>query len=370
MWSMETVLWILAGIYAGRVTFFLVGSARASRQWNRAQYVPTVTIVVPARNESSTVHRLISSLERIEYPAHLLEIILVNDRSTDSTPELLDEAARRNPQIRVLHRREEDANGNVSGKPGALQHGIDHATGEIIVMTDADCTIPPSWPAAMAMQFADPSVGLVSALTSVSGSSFFARMQDVEWTYMQTMACGGVGNGYPLGCFGNNLAVRRAAFEALGGYRSIAFSVTEDLALQQAMHEAGHELRFFIRPETAVTTLPLLTMMDYWKQRHRWARGGMGLGMRGLIFVLTSMALWTGLLIAGLQGAWLWFIFFIALRLVADGVLISATAVKLRRLSLLPWIIPSMIVLVLTELVLPILILKTSVQWKGQVFRR
>ena len=258
---------------------------------------------------------------------------------------------------------------NLRGKPGALQYGIDRSHGEIILMTDADCTVHSQWVKRIAEQFSDESVGLVSGLTSVAGTTFLERTQDVEWTYTQSMAAGGVGNGFPLGCFGNNLAVRRETFLALGGYRGIEFSVTEDLALQHAVDDSPWEIRFAIESRISVETLPCDTMLEYIKQRHRWVRGGVDLGWRGFSFVMTSIALWIGIAVAAATTQWGWLVSFAVLRLVADGVLISRSAFAIRRMKLLPFIIPAMILLVPTELFLPLLAMRKKVTWKNQVFR-
>lgn len=359
----------LAGVYAARVTFFFRGVLRERKRWVQKSFTPRISIIVPARNEQAKIERCVRSLARLEYPSELLEIIVVNDRSTDGTAQLLDDLAQTYPMITVLHRTESEVDPNLRGKPGALQYGIDQSHGDIILMTDADCEVPSQWAAAMTRPFSDKHVGMVNAMTSVAGGSIFDKIQDVEWTYTQSMACGGVGNGIPLGCFGNNLAIRRSVFTSLGGYREIPFSVTEDMALQLAVERAGHVIRFVIQAETSVITQPCPDLADYIKQRHRWVRGGTGLGTRAAGFVLSGVALWLGIALTIADHAWPWLIGMVALRLLADGALVASSSIAVGRKRLLPMIIPSMSILVLTELVLPILALKKQVTWKGQIFK-
>ena len=194
------------------------------------------------------------------------------------------------------------------------------------------------------------------------------HLQDVEWTYMQAMAAGGVGNHLPFGCFGNNLGVRASAFAAVGGYRKISFSVTEDLALLQALYQAGWTVRYAVHTMTLVETLPVRSLGDYIRQRHRWARGGTDLGWKAAVFVVTSFALWSGVLASLLLGLYLWAILFLAVRVVGDGVLIAMTARAVRNNRMLihiPW---SVVLLMMTELVVPLIILNKRVTWKNQVF--
>jgi cellulose synthase/poly-beta-1,6-N-acetylglucosamine synthase-like glycosyltransferase len=363
------LLILFAAIYAGRVVFFVVGFLRERNRWRMPLDLPRVSVIVPARNEAQNIEACLRALCATDYPMDLLEIVVVDDRSTDGTDVILDRFAAQHPGVHVLHRKDEEVAPNLVGKPGALQYGIEHSTGQIALMTDADCTVSPSWVAGMVAQFSDERVGLVSGLTCVSGSSFFQRTQDVEWTYTQSMAAGGVGNGAPLGCFGNNLAVRRQVFDQLGGYRSIKFSVTEDMALQLAVADAGYTVRYAVHPSIMVETLPCTRFIEYVKQRHRWVRGGTALGSRAWAFVLTSIALWTGIILSAIVDAWFLFWGFLFMRLVADSALVALAAATINRRRLYSMIMPAMAVLVLTELLIPLLATRRRVTWKNQVFQ-
>ncbi len=367
--AINLVLSILVIVYAGRVGFFVVGLLKERRRWRSSEATPRITVVVPARNEADNLERCIQSLMQVHYPPDAIQMIVVDDRSEDATPQILDALAQQYPSILPLHRTAAQVDPNLRGKPGALQYGIDHADGELVLMTDADCAVSPEWVRGMVMQFTDPEVGLVAGLTSIRSEGFLDRVQDVEWTYTQAMAAGGVGNGIPLGCFGNNLAVRRSAFDAVGGYRSITFSVTEDLALQDAIHRAGWRVRHAIHMNTSVITLPAADIGEYIKQRHRWVRGGTALGWRAAVFVVSSLALWSGIALSIVTGATAWLVGFVVMRVLGDGTLIAMAARAVGRGRLILTIPPAILLLMSTELFLPILALKRKVVWKNQVFR-
>lgn len=367
--ALDTILILLASIYGGRVAYFFRGFQKERNRWQEPTVRPSVSVIVPVRNEESNLETCVTSIALSAYPRELLEVIVVNDRSSDSTARIANELASRWDFVKVVHRTEESVAQNLQGKAGALQAGFDIAQGEILLLTDGDCTVSKTWIDGMTAQFKDSSVGIVSGLTSVSGSSFFDRLQDVEWLYTQSMAAGGVGNGTRLGCFGNNMAVRRSVFVELGGYRNIHFSLTEDMALQNAAFEAGYKLRFAISRLVSVTTQPCRSFSEYVKQRHRWVRGGTGLGMRAVIFVATSMTLWAGLAISMASSSWKSFWLFVVLRLLADSILIGYSARAIGRMRIIPMLIPAMSILVLTELFIPFLVARKTVIWKGQSFR-
>lgn len=367
--SLQVILYLLAAVYASRIVFFSIGIVRERRRWKPNALYPMVSVVVPARNEAQNIVRCITSILATSYPRESLEVIVVDDRSTDQTAERVQTLAATDSRLTLLKRTEHDVTGSLKGKAGALQYGVDRCSGDIVLFTDADCAVSKDWIHGMTAQFADERLGLITGLTSVVGDSFFQRIQDVEWTYTQAMACGGVGNGIPLGCFGNNMAIRKRVFDELGGYGAIGFSVTEDLALQLAVDNAGYHVRYAINPSVHVETLPCNSFGEYAVQRHRWVRGGRALGKRAVAFVASSLALWAGIVISAVESAWIPFWSFVAMRVVGDSILVAIAANYLGRTRLFTAMIPAIIFLVLTELSLPMLFMRKSVRWKGQVFR-
>lgn len=365
---MELILTTSALIYTIRLVFFLSGQLKAGVRRVRHADEKRVSIIIPARNEEHNLHRCIASLRQLEYPEHLLEIIFVNDRSTDSTASIINQAAESWSVIRTVHRTDADARDNLRGKPGALQSGIDVASGDIYLFTDADCVVEPQWIRTILAPFADSNVKMVCGFTTIEHSSAFGILQDIEWLYTHSMAQGSLTNHIPIGCFGNNMAIDAKAFRELGGYNVVAFSVTEDLALLQAMVRSGRKVAYICSADSAVETLPCTTLSEYLQQKQRWVRGGTQLGWRATIFVITSVMYWTGLVLSIVTQSLDWTLIFLALRAIGDGQLINLSVVRLRRWSSIPAIAPSLIILLLLELILPILALRKKVQWKGQTF--
>lgn len=333
-------------------------------------YRPFVSIVVPSRNEEKNIERCINSLTKVNYDNAKFEIIAVNDRSTDNTGAILDNLAEKYANLKVVHVTEATANPNLKGKPGALHRGILESNGEIVLMTDADCIVPQTWVESVVAYFEDSTVGLVPAFTLIENKSEFQKIQAVEWIYMHTLASAGVALGKPLGCFGNNLSVRRSVYDELGGYEKIHFSVTEDLALLQAVHKAGYKVYYPCSFETAVTTLPCADFAEYISQHRRWALGGFNLGWVAPVFVFTSLIIWTGLIIGILTGNLLWISAVLFTRVFGDFSIIISSMGRLRQNHLQSRIISSVLYFMFIELILPPLMLNKKIVWKGQVFKK
>lgn len=325
---------------------------------------------MPARNEELNIERCLQSIENNSYPLDKFEIIAVNDRSSDRTQEILEALSAKNKRIKIIKIENDEQKENLKGKPGALQAGINHASGEIILMTDADCTVNENWIETVVREFSDSSVGLVASFTHISGTKIFDRIQAVEWAYLHTMASAGVGLNQPLGCYGNNLSVRKSDFDDAGGYKSIKFSVTEDLALLQAIHKLGKRVRYLIHPKSDVYTLSCSTLREYIKQRHRWAVGGLELGWRAAIFVISSAFLILGLVTSIVTLNFIGLGFLITSRIIWDYLLIGSSFNKLMKKELKKWIPLSVLFFIFYEFFVPFLVLSKEVKWKGQTFKR
>ncbi|MDQ1266509.1 MAG: hypothetical protein QG635_1661 [Bacteroidota bacterium] len=331
---------------------------------------PYISIVVPARNEENNIAACIESISKNKYPSYKFEIIAVNDRSTDHTSEILSNLKQKYDNLKIIEISEEIAKKNLRGKPGALQAGIEAAKGDIVIMTDADCTVTPKWLETISENFNNPEIALVPSFTNVKGNRIFDKLQAVEWIYMHTMAMGGAGLNIILGCFGNNLSVRKNNFINIGGYEKIKFSVTEDYALMNAIAQTGAKINYVCSPDSLVSTLPCGNIKEYLSQHHRWATGGIDLGWKAVFFVGSTVAVWLGLLLSIISGNINWFITIFSARLLGDFALISPSIIKLRLKKLLKWLLPSVIFFMIIELIVPFLLLDKKIIWKGQVFRK
>ena len=328
---------------------------------------PAVSIIIPARNEEHRILRCLESLKALDYPSDRLEIIIVNDRSTDRTAHVVASHIADIPSLRLLTVTE-PGSGNLRGKAGALDVGIRHAHGDIILLTDADCAVHSQWVRAHVAQYSSEDVSMVCAYTLIAGTDPFARIQAVEWNTTNTMASAGVFYRQFLGCFGNNMSFRRDVYQLLGGYRAIPFSVTEDLALLQAVGRIGCTIRYLCSRESTVETEACSTMNEYLQQHQRWVHGARALGWRAYTFVGTTLLYWIGVIVAIGTTNWVMASAIMLARIAADIILNAPSLVQLDRRQLLWWIAPTTLLFSVLELSLPFLALSRSIRWKDQVF--
>lgn len=265
---------------------------------------PTISVIIVARNEAHNLRKLLLALVNQTYPKALYEIIVSDDGSEDDTEELLALYAENEVKVRymkVLGR--EKAH---SPKKQALEKAVLASQGEIILTTDADCLVPPTWIERMVAAFS-PGVSMVAGysrtlLKDWNQESILHKYEHFDFaaTYMV------LGGGYTIGrswaCIGQNLAYTREAFNDVGGFDQIRHLLSgDDVNLMQVMRRKGHKIIFNFDPKSFVHTYPVSSWRQLLNQRSRWA-SNMKYQLHfdpEFFFILLSMGLmyWGGVLV-------------------------------------------------------------------------
>jgi cellulose synthase/poly-beta-1,6-N-acetylglucosamine synthase-like glycosyltransferase len=363
------VLFWLALIYLGQMVLFAVG-AWCSRYPTDRTPRPAVSIIIAARNEEENIGRCLRSMCNLTYPRDKLEVLVVNDRSTDRTADIVSSFSADSTTIRLIEAR--PPTGHLQGKANAVTQGLDNAHGEIILFTDADCEVQPGWVEETVKYYTDSRVGLVAGFTELKARGQFEKMQSLDWFLLFSLAAAGIRLKHPFTAVGNNLSVSRAAYDAVGGYRSIPFSVTEDYALFHAVTAQGKfDARFPVDPGTLVLSRPCSTWRQLYNQKKRWFSGGRDMEVRNLLFFCVSY-IFKLLLVVGLPTMWVagaWFPW--AAKVVADFIVLLPALAAFRRWNLLSAFFLLEIYLTLYVVLFPPIVLAGgSVIWKDRSFLR
>jgi len=234
---------------------------------------PHVSVLISARNESTGIRATLDSVLAQDYAGEW-DVWVADDRSTDDTPEILSEYAKRNPKLHIITIR--DIPEGVSPKKHALSQLIDACDGDILCLTDADCLVKPSWVAGIVAEF-EPGIELVaghSYIPTVPGkSSILICMQAVETLIYRVAGTAGLAMHLPLTSTGNNLAYRKSFFKSVHGFDNVIKiqSGDDDLLMQKLAADRPWAMRYCIAESTFVTTNGKETLKELWEQRKRWA---------------------------------------------------------------------------------------------------
>jgi peptidoglycan-N-acetylglucosamine deacetylase len=253
----------------GRLTIILL---LALAQWWRARrreqtgagetYNPFVSVIVPAYKEERVIAQTIESLLGSAYAA--FEIIVVDDGSPDRTAEVVRERFAFEPHVRLLTKE----NG---GKAEALNYGLQHAQGEIIIGLDADTLFEPTTLGALAHRFHDSRIGAVAGNAKVGNRiNLVTRWQALEYITSQNLDRRAFSS---LNCItvvpGAVGAWRREALERAGGFSSDTLAEDQDLTLR--VRKLGYKIGYSERA-VAWTEAPD-SLRALARQRFRWSFG-------------------------------------------------------------------------------------------------
>jgi cellulose synthase/poly-beta-1,6-N-acetylglucosamine synthase-like glycosyltransferase len=250
--SLTTIFYTFAGY---PVLVHLLAKFRA-RRVAKAAITPTVSVVIACLNEEKTIASRIDNLLESHYPAEGFEIIVISDGSTDSTVEIVNRYAEK--RVRAFHYDER------RGKPTALNLGIENATGEIIIFTDARQSFEPGVIRELVGNFADPSVGAATGayvMNDAQGSTVGEGV-GFYWKYEEWIRRSEARFASVIGATGAIYAIRKRLWQrlpaetllddvytpmriALQGYRVVfeGKALAHDVAAKTAAKEFSRKVR-------------------------------------------------------------------------------------------------------------------------------
>lgn len=201
---------------------------------------PKISLIFAARDEQEKLAAALATLVAVDYPK--LEIIAVNDRSTDATGKTLDEFAANHPQLKVVHLRELPK--GWLGKPHALQRGYEVSSGELIVFTDADVKFKPDALRRVVTLFRERRLDHLTLFSDVERSGFWDTVLISFFGMGFQLAADPASVSNPnsrsyvgVGAF---QMLRRAAYQGSGTHRRLAMEVVDDMKLGKIVKMAGY----------------------------------------------------------------------------------------------------------------------------------
>lgn len=290
---------LLMLIYLLLLVFFRSGFKKV--QPGCGQNSARISVVVPARNESLCLPNLLEALAQQSYSTKNYEIILIDDRSTDSTYELMAAFAKHRQHVCVI--RIVDCPQNVSSKKNALFQGIKQAQYEIILTTDADTLPGPDWIRSIAAYYSgeqqvDVVLGYAAYKTSPPFDTLFHKLLALEYFSLASVALASVAHGFPSTSSGANLSYRKTLFEQVGGFgESMRFhSGDDDLLIHRFKEKTDAGFRYAIGNDAVVHTDPPKNLKQFFHQRIRFASKHLAYPGH-VVFVLTCVYLFHCLLL-------------------------------------------------------------------------
>ena len=230
----------------------------------------SISILIPVRNEEGNIQRLLSDLEKLDFPKNRFEVIFIDDHSTDATATLLTRCL---PSCTFASQVIDLKDYFKSGKKEAITVGVGLARFDYILTTDADCSLPPEWVSAFASAYVQYDAVMLTGPVRMTGEGLFEQLQAHEFAGLIGIGAATLHSGNPSMCNGANLSYTREAFRQVNGYEgNTDIPSGDDEFLLQKIYKLHPERVTFLKNTKVVITTPAKSSLrDLINQRIRWS---------------------------------------------------------------------------------------------------
>ncbi len=382
MWSdnLHGYIYLLdmaALLYLGIIGLYTYGwyNLRKSPQTlARNENTIKVSILIAARNEQEHIPQLLQSLQEQQYPHSLIEVWLVDDHSEDDTARMVNSFKNKHPSFPIHFIKNQG-----QGKKAALRTAMLLASGDLVLVTDADCSLPPGWVRTMVGHFCEEKCQLLlGPVRMKQQKTLFGKLQSLEFISLMGSTAGAVGAGFPVMGNGANIGFNRQTALELNAFSKSDYASGDDMFFLMAIRKrfGSKAIRFVHAQEAIVETEAQPNLYAFLQQRMRWVSKSKGYRDKYVILpalvVLIFNLLFGFTLILGLANQLfiMVFVLFALLKFLVDYPLLYLTTGFLRRRHLMPYAL-------FLEFVYPFYVVFTGLaglflpfRWKGRRYKK
>ncbi|MFW5793465.1 MAG: glycosyltransferase [Bacteroidota bacterium] len=230
-----------------------------------------ISIIIPVKNEEANILNCLNSINKQNFQKTHYEVILVNDHSSDNSMQLIQNYLKENKfdNIHFINQNKEN-----HGKKEAIKKGIENAKGELIITSDADCSMGSNWLKTISSYFSKNDVSMVlGPVCIIPGKNIFSKIQSLEFMSLMGITGGAASVKTPILANGANLAFRKTLFSEAGDYTigKELKSGDDIFFLQQVKKMKDKKIVFAKNFEATVFTYPQKSLKSFFNQRLRWA---------------------------------------------------------------------------------------------------
>lgn len=264
--------WFILYVFAGCILFnlglilILWRVFRSSKKSDPTQsgICTGLSVIIAAKNEAGRLPFLLEALENQKPVSVPFEVIIVNDASEDSTPDLLHEASLKYAWLKVIDLPQS------SGKRKALTRGVEESQYNSIAITDADCLPQDGWFRALVNNFNQDYDVIFGVAYSEINDNYVSRIGSYENFRGTLLLLAAAYLKIPYSARAANFGFKKASFHALGGYNSTNDSISgdDDLLIREAF-KAKMKIHYFTDESSFVKYFQKTSVFDYLRQKAR-----------------------------------------------------------------------------------------------------
>lgn len=362
-------------VYTAMIGSFIAGWIKMNRSSDtRVSGLLKVSVLIAARNEEDCILLCIGDILKQEYPAHLLEIIIVDDHSTDATSDKV--IGLHHAQVKLIRLNESQALNSYKKK--AITSAIGLASGELIVTTDADCRMGPLWIASLVSLYEQGNCKLISApVAYFQETNKFERLQTTEFMSLIAMGASAIANKTSFTCNGANLAYSRQVFTEVEGFTGIDHlaSGDDELFLHKVSAVYPDGIGFLKSRNAIVYTYAKESLKEFIKQRKRWASKSLKYTNKFPVFLIVLVYAFYLSIPLNLLASFLWpglwkiAVLEIFVKLLVDWILLYLAAEFFNRRDLAPYFIPGSFLHIFYFLYIGMISHSGTYEWKDRTVK-
>lgn len=340
---------IVISIVTGLLTlFYSAAIIFLHRGWKKIPYFfsdhhtpkTSVSILIAARNEDRYIGRVIDCILNQNYPSHLVELIVIDDHSTDATSDIVLSYGSKGVKLITLNEKEKLN----SYKKKAITEAIHQSAGELIITTDADCHMGPNWLNSIIAFYETGNYKIISSpVVYAEETNSFENLQTLEFLFLIGLGAAGIGNKMPSTCNGANLAYRRDVFVELKGFKGIddLASGDDELFLHKVAAAYPQGVGFCKSRDAIVFTQAKETLSEFIQQRKRWASKSTRYKNKKIVFLGVAIWIFNSLMLVNFVGGFFNPVFWslgavsFAVKLVLEFIFLYSISTFAKRKSLL-----------------------------------
>ncbi len=332
---------------------------------------PFCSVIIAARNEEQNIKQTLQSLLSQQYPTDSFEIIIVDDHSTDKTLQQVQNIANNHQQLKIL-----SAPMDFHGKKQALQFGLEHAQGDLLLFTDADCILNEHWIETY-VSFIKKHQGNLffgNVIPTISSrSTLLEKCFALDFIGILSVQNGLAINHHPFSCNGANMCITKNFYKAAYETNSNFSSGDDVFLLHKAKQIDALKIYFINDKNAAVETSIPNTLQSFIQQRCRWASKSTGyndfesLFIAAIVYLLCfSLFSCSILSLLGNETALCLFLRLFIFKTGLDMCLFLQTAKEYKSLSYILLAIPLQVFYFVYISLIPIISTFKSIEWKGR----
>ncbi|MFD1293410.1 glycosyltransferase [Lutibacter holmesii] len=362
--------------YAALVIAFIIGFKNVKlRTSNFEQPLHKFSIIIPFRNEANNLNNLLQSIQKLNYPNKMFEVLLVNDASEDTSCTIIESFQKNHSHISIqIIQNKRTSN---SSKKDAIQTAVQQSKFNWIVATDADCEVPKNWLQSFNKFILEKQPVFISAAVKFKAEqSFLFHIQNLNFTSLIGSTIGAFGIQQPFLCNGANMCYKKEVFQKLNGFEGNKTIASGDdvFLLEKMVKNYATDVYFLKSKENIVITKCEMQWQSFLNQQIRWAskssayKNWFSILVGGIVFITNLYILIIGFSLFLKPSNYPFFIAILLQKMFFDILLIEKTASFLNtKQSLKHFPFVSLIYPFFTVIIALLSVIK-EYEWKGRTF--